>query len=419
MLGLLELHERNFAQASALFEESLAVTPDVHAFTRLASSRYFEGRLEPALQAAEAALRMDGAALDAHLARAAALHGLDRFDEALAAASEAVRLDPRNPLAVARAGSALERLGRMAEADRMFRRAADLTGANKAYSLVSFDAGVLDQIRSSKGTAVRQPMARLEPTHAAPPSFVVLVSCDAKYFVKYGFNFVNALARNAREASVLHLHLLDGDADSDAMLGRVVHEIAPGNLRVTTEVSSFGAGANVAAHTYYSCARFLQLPALLDQYQCPVISIDVDAIVERPLGDLVSQVQGDAGLVRRRPSHSPWLEIPAGLVIAMPSPRGRSYFELVRNYVLLFMRRGQFRWHLDQAALYCVLRMLEASPARTGLLGALRKRLSGSRALAAPRVTWIPEGSLAGIWQIGHEYDASLGDPRFTRYSPP
>ena len=35
----------------------------------------------------------------------------------------------------------------------------------------------------------------------------------------------------------------------------------------------------------------------------------------------------------------------------------------------------------------------------------------------APDVGWLPRPVCECLWQIGHGYDRSLKDPRFTRYS--
>ena len=87
-----------------------------------------------------------------------------------------------------------------------------------------------------------------------------------------------------------------------------------------------------------------------------------------------------------------------GAIVARPTPPALAYFSAVRNYALEYLRREPDAWLVDQAALYCVLKMME-------------------RYAAPPAVAWIPEASQRCLWHIGHAYDHLLNDPRFRKYA--
>ena len=129
------------------------------------------------------------------------------------------------------------------------------------------------------------------------------------------------------------------------------------------------------------------------------LNLDVDFIVESTLAGLVDAVRGcDIGLNQRDPLDSPWLDVIANIIVANPTPAARRYFAAVKNYALDFLRREPDAWLVDQAALYCVLKMLE----RYG---------------APPAVAWIPADKQTCLWHIGHAYDHLLDDPRFRKYA--
>jgi hypothetical protein len=131
----------------------------------------------------------------------------------------------------------------------------------------------------------------------------------------------------------------------------------------------------------------------------PVMCVDIDTIFEAPVAEIAGFASRfDLALTPRGSMHSPWLDIDAAGIVANPSHRSASYFGLVRKYLLDFAGRGIMPWHLDQVALYCVNRMLQ-------------------RFATAPRIGWLPRSVSGCLWHIGHNYDRSLGDPRFTRYS--
>ena len=422
-LASAEMRERRYDEAIAALERVAALGPDAGVHADLASCHYWGGRLEPALLEARAALALEPGRAGTLLLMAAVLHGLGRHDEALRAALEAVRLEPANDTACARAGSILERLGRLPEAEAQFRRAEELA-AGKPYSLVTFDSRVLGALTAWRKDLVAAPVHRYGPREGGGHELVVLACCDAAYLARYGYNFVSSFAHNAARNALLHVHVIDPAADLDRTIERLTRDLPPAELLVTTEDSPFsGKAVGVAAHTYYACCRFLQLPGLLARHRKPIVCLDIDAIIEQPLQALVaSGAGGDVILTRREPSHSPWLDIQAGLVVANATAGAARYFELVRDYILYFMSRRQFKWHLDQAALYCVFSVLEryGDPGR-GLLQRWLERLLPAiapRLLQAPRVTWLPSSADAPVWQIGHSHTRRHEDPRVTRYSP-
>ena len=86
---------------------------------------------------------------------------------------------------------------------------------------------------------------------------------------------------------------------------------------ITTETSPFAAQAAQQRKAFYACGRLIHLPRWLAQYRCPILSLDVDFIVESDLSGLVAAAaNADVGLNPRNPVDSPWLDIIANIIVA-------------------------------------------------------------------------------------------------------
>lgn len=385
-------------EAIVHFGRLARIDPQPHVYSNLAECFWRKGRLFEALDAVDAALALEPSRFDGHIVRAAVLHGLGRYEESLAAALEAQRLDPNSHVACARVGASMAQMGLLDEAEQQFVNATRLSSGAKPYPGVSFDRALHERLATPRPREILQVLER-GADRVSAARFVVLVCSDSGYLLKYGFNFVNSFERNASGGKLLHLHVVDPEKESMAMLEKIRKELRPVSLAVTVSASPPGVRGGVRRNVYYSCSRFLLLPQLLAQYAVPIVCIDVDAIVENSLDGAVDWASRfDVALARREPLHSPWLDISAGLVVANPSVASGSYFERVRNYLLDFMERDAMPWHVDQAALYCVLRMME-------------------RYDVAPKVGWLPQSARDCVWQMGHSYERNLFDARFTRYS--
>jgi len=196
--------------------------------------------------------------------------------------------------------------------------------------------------------------------------------------------------------------VIDPDDAFPGFLDGLIHAVPLPGLRVTIEYSQDDVAEHLnARRTYYSCARFLQLPGLLREYRAPIVLLDVDAVVEHPLDALAALVRDrDVALVRREPPDSPWLDIVANHVVVAPNESAMRFAERVRRFIALHCTRAELKWHLDQIALYCVLEMTEAygEPVRfASIPGELQQR----------------------IWHIGNFYRYLLDEERFRRHAAP
>ena len=358
----------------------------------LASCLWRLRRLDEGLRFAELAVSTYPDFPDAHLVLANLLHGMKRFDAALARIREAKTRMPKSHLVEARFGCIHSQLGNYEQAMRHFGDAVRLMPNFVHCRLIDYRRELWDKIK---------PAPELRPAETGAPAggnAVVATFCDAGYFYKYGATFVNSFAQNAARSKRLHLHIVDPDPGLNIFVAGLTEKLGLVDVAVTTEnTPGTIAPDENRRKTFYSCARFFHINRLLEQYRGTVACFDVDTIFESPIDDLLSSLAGkDAGLIQREPPDSPWLDIVANIIVANPTTLSRRYFAAVANFIRHFAERDEWFWHLDQIALHCVLKMMEQYD-------------------IPPQVGWIPQDR-GPVWHIGHSYDFKLAEARFKKY---
>ncbi len=398
-LGRVAMHERAYGDAARAFGRSLELHANPWACVYRALSLWELDEFEAALAQARMVVDVAPDFAEAHSTLALALHGLGHSLEAEAHARAAEILNPDAQFVVGELASILAHLDQLDEAEVLFRRAAKLAPSFPHYRMISFCRPLWDQISGDSSHALDAPQVVYAKGGSDGFGFVVMSCCDSVYLRKYGASFANSFAQNAARENLLHLHVLDPDDQFADYLSWLVGHIDLPRFRITTERSPLKKNADrVTRTTYYSCGRFMQMSRLLTDYGRPIVCFDIDATLQAPVQRLIEHTHGkDLGLIQREPPDSPWLDVVANIVVANPTAQSSRYFELVRNYVQYFMHRGKLFWHLDQIALYCVLKMM-------------------GRYAMAPQVAWIKTELRKTLWHIGQSYGDKMKDERYSRY---
>lgn len=390
---------RRYTEAERCFRAALDAEPD-HAPTlnNLAVALHELGRLAEAENILRDVIARapDYAAAHFNLGR---VHlEADELGSALACFEQVLRRNPADAATLAMIGAALERRGEFREAEEYFAEAAQFAPAYAVTEMLRFSADFLRLIAAA-GRPVPPPQPLLAPQSPRTPESVVVVTCDPQYLRKYGQAFARSYAASAREADLLHLHVLDPDerilAEAQILLERagILH------CCVSSERDARFAAGSAQKRIWFTCARFRHLGAWLQAYGVPIVVLDIDAALQAPVADLVAAAGGaDLGLFLRRPRRAPWLDLVANTLVARPTVAAQEYLRLVRNYIDYFLGRGQPRWHLDQCALYCTLRMLEAQA-------------------GAPAVAWITDAIQASVYHVGNQHDQRMADARYARFA--
>ncbi|MCF8506985.1 MAG: tetratricopeptide repeat protein [Caulobacter sp.] len=264
---------------------------------------------------------------------------------------KAAVLEPGLPFAHARLGHLAALGGRLEEADEHLRRA-DRHGPARE-SVMRFGTDFMNRLEASPLPG--PPVAGELPDIDAP--LVVLSSCDSGYFDRFAEPFARTLAETAGLPVHLHLHLIGDEAGRARELVRR----AGLNSAVVTTQPDRAPGGGKERSTYYACQRFLLLPHLLRHYRRPVLLLDIDLVVLRPLGLLLDMAgTADLAAVGGQPDFETWNQLWADVLLWRPTAAGLAFADLTARYVGHFLDRGLPRWFLDQIALFAAWRSLAA-----------------------------------------------------------
>ena len=383
------------AEAEGLYAEILAVHPghaDALHLKGVAASQ--SGRLEEAAGLIRRAIAVSGSVADFHHNLAKVLAGLGDWVGAAERFRSAVALDPRRDPVWAELGVALSNADRPADAAAAFGRGLAVTPQDprllywRATALA--DSGALEEaercfaalaglppesVRDVEDLAGVARMVRLSdaffagldpqpagpapsPADLAPGDGPVLLVCgDSRYVHLFIRPVVTSILRHAGPGYGVHVHVIDPDdavASALAALRTAYPKLA---LGTTTESTATADRSANHRKTYYACGRFLQLPRLLAAYGRPILALDLDQLVLKPLQPVFAHMGAcDVGLFRVAANRLDFSSsILANLVLAGTGPPAARFFGLVAAYLRHFRQTSEgFGWYLDQVALHAV-----------------------------------------------------------------
>jgi len=359
--GEAHLKKRAFAPARAALERAVALLPALGpAHSLLGRARHGLGDAAGAAEAYRAALALDPRDADAERRLGNALLDLERAEEAAAAFRRAAALNPRDSGSLYGLGTALAEHDDVAGAAAAFDAWGHLPTPAGVDPHLSFGA-IARQIRLDDAffeSLDTSPGPEPEGVFAGGDAPLLFAAADAGYATR----FVDLLAGNlaARAPGMaLHLHVVNPTPESAAKVARAV-ELTQGHLDMavtheTVDLARFaapGLDPLYAAKTYYSCARFLALPALIRHYRRPILVCDIDLAPTRdPRPWLDDLAPCDAGAnVKIRYDFANRLL--ATMVYFGDTPAGRRYADLVAAYCRHFLANRAATWTIDQVALH-------------------------------------------------------------------
>ena len=188
------------------------------------------------------------------------------------------------------------------------------------------------------------------------PELVHLFACDANYFRLFAAALVTSSALKRGDLRlIIHAHIVDPDEESLDLAAKLGAEFG---LVVTTEESPSTINENIVRRAYFTCARFLIVPKLLRQYNCPVLITETDCLINWSWADLMEHiVHADVGFLQSSKwNWVPWTKYPAGICLFAPSEAGIEQADYIARFIgHAFDREGggsSDLWTVDQVALW-------------------------------------------------------------------
>jgi hypothetical protein len=179
---------------------------------------------------------------------------------------------------------------------------------------------------------------------------VLFCGCDDVYYRKFASSFLLS-AERLPEATHIHIHLYGPTQETLDHIDGMRRSLSRVKLSFTWEDESFRR-LLLPGPVYFSAARFLVLHHLLLACKAPILCVDIDGIIRRPLGQVFGMIErSDVTLHFRLGERRVWRRVMAGAVGIRHSKEAIGFCEKLASAVwrALHMRPTD---HIDQPVIY-------------------------------------------------------------------
>jgi surface carbohydrate biosynthesis protein len=182
-------------------------------------------------------------------------------------------------------------------------------------------------------------------------SKIILLSCDYSYFIKFGLPLIRSIIKTGYSHQIV-LHIMVNDqkiADIELLISDlkfnifIIHE----NVSYIKKLQD--------RRLYYHVRRFSVVNYLINQFNCPILLLDVDSLVKNNVDYVFEKFEFTDVSFRVRPGRLLlWNQFNASVVLFNPSHIGKSFASFLSNYLNVCWVNGNIRWGADQLAMFLI-----------------------------------------------------------------
>ncbi|MBO9135217.1 hypothetical protein J5289_20885 [Rhizobium sp. B230/85] len=180
---------------------------------------------------------------------------------------------------------------------------------------------------------------------------VILAACDGNYFNLFAVDLIGSMERlGVRQA--LHIHLLEPPKSVIAAAEKLRASLKWVRLTVTIDRCELAAGLQ-HRQVYYTAARFLVAPLILDRGIERLLVIDVDAVMNKSPWDMFTSSSRlcDGGFIFRPQKKRPWYRVLASAVFYSADAGSRRLASAIaRSLTSTLLLKPSY--HIDQLIPY-------------------------------------------------------------------
>ncbi|MBO0664541.1 hypothetical protein LQ948_18505 [Jiella sp. MQZ9-1] len=214
-----------------------------------------------------------------------------------------------------------------------------------------------DTAHAKPFAAIEQSITGQLPVGAGKP--ILLAACNDHYYWEFARTMLRSIELQG-QAERFHIHLC---APSDEVLADVCalpQTLANVDLSITWDE---GYGQSLPHHPaiYYTSARFLLAPLILDATRSPLLCLDIDGIARRPVSAAYQTVREgvDALLIKRPEKRNASRKVLASAVGFNPTANGLRFAERLSRALAASLHMRP-RYHVDQIVLHRIVEKLES-----------------------------------------------------------
>ena len=188
------------------------------------------------------------------------------------------------------------------------------------------------------------------PTDNGLPVFFAV--CDRFFFTRYAELLIGSVNKNSYGTPV-HLHLYNPTEIEFNRLAQIRKLYSTTPITCTWELTNLAHLPKSKQVIYYQSARFIRFYMALLHTNSPLIAIDIDSIVRKPVELMVRMAHdADVGIFLRETKNDSAKNVLAAIMYAKPSPHSLCFCENVAKRVAVHLLvEGQTEM-LDQRVLW-------------------------------------------------------------------
>lgn len=182
---------------------------------------------------------------------------------------------------------------------------------------------------------------RISRQRALGFKYIVSASCDENYFNEYARYLVESFSRTCGDEAILHLSVVNGDEE---VLKTQVSGWGGKNVLVVSQGIDAGENSGPIA----SLLRFCHVDQLLDEYQIPVLVLDLDTVIKASLSAFVDSVTDcDIGS-RMLKGVAPWETYTGGFAVFNVTPAAKYIAQNIAFVASEMCETGRKQWWIVQ-----------------------------------------------------------------------
>ena len=278
---------------------------------------------------------------------------MGEVENALTQYARAVVLRPELPFAYARMADLLSAMHRFREAAHALTQAAER--GNWIDRLLRMDDALYLQVQAHAIEHLAGPSleGRLRPANQRA---VLYVCCDPVYCNSFLVGLVRSFLLHGNLNALIHIHIVNPNQTIEPTMAEVTKIAGASAIACTFEHTDLSNLNETQHKTYYACARFLNLPQLLEHYDCPIIVVDADILVVHSVSELLDAAQQvDVRLLSLDPIRcDSWARFSASVLIFNQTTAARGFAARVRAWILYWIDQQVMTWFLDQIAIHAI-----------------------------------------------------------------
>jgi hypothetical protein len=206
------------------------------------------------------------------------------------------------------------------------------------------------------GQAQPIPLELIGALPAREESGIILAACNIHYYWRFAITLVLSMERHAVPQR-MHLHLCEPDRGTLRHVDRLSRQLGHVRLSWTADDGKL-AQAVPSRDVYYSAARFLVAPQVLQATKAPLLCIDADAIAMKPIWPEFEAARQDADILLFQQRSKVVRKVFPGAVGINPTPEGLRFAKTLARSLAAVLATSPTD-HFDQLTLRYLLSGLE------------------------------------------------------------